>query len=279
MAEKTKAVSTQVSEEALAALRESYPVEQYANRIQLPRISMASQDKTKETGAGKNKKIEVVTAAGTFFTEIQTDEEDPDTGKKIWAKNEIGESFEGIILYQRKQLRMFDNEVYTSSPIYDTDEEVIPLWCDKQEVARGTPAELKAKYQFKDPRTSKIKSKLEDNRVLYVKNVTDGKVYQLSIRGTSMYSFFTYGRKVLVPSVVTAFGSEAKENGAISWNQMTFKALRKLNQKEVEEVLDAVNDIRTTVAAEKAQFGGNTPTSSADVDQAELVTASGKTSF
>lgn len=279
MAEKTKAVSTQVSEESLAMLRESYPVEPAANRILLPQIRMASQDKTKESGAGKNKKIEVLVAAGTFAIEAPTDKEDEDTGKKIWERTELGDSFEGIILYQRKQLRMFEDETYTTSPVYDTDEEVIPLWCDKQEVARGTPSKLKAKYQFKDPRTGKVKSKLEDNRVLYVKNVADGKVYQLTLRGTSMYAFFTYGRKVLVPSVVTKFGSEPKENGAISWNQMTFKAERKLNQKEIDEVIEEVAAIRATIAAEKAQYGGNQPISDADVQQAELVRDSSKTSF
>lgn len=276
---KDKSVSTVVSDATLAELKDSYPIEPAMQRIQLPRISMASQDKTKETGTGKNKKIEVVTAAGTFFTETETKEEDEETGKKIWKKEEIGDTFEGIILYQRKQLRMFDDEVYTSSPIYDIDEEVIPLWCDRQEVARGTPAELKAKYQYKDPKSGKAKSKLEDNRVLYVKNMKDDKIYQLALRGTSMYSFFTYGRKVLVPSVVTTFGSEPKENGAISWNQMTFKVSRKLNQEEADQVLDVVREIRDTISAEKAQFGGNQPTIEADVQMVELAGDSKKSSF
>ena len=278
MAKETKELSTQVSEETLAALDASYPREQRASRISLSRISMVSQDKTKEVGTGKNKKIELVTAAGTFFTEVETDEQDEETGKKIWEKNELGDSFKGIIIYQRKQLRMFEDEKYTQSPIYDNDNEIIPIWCDKAEVGKGTPAELKAKFQYKDPKSGKIKSKLEDNRILYVKNDEDNKVYQLTLRGTSMYAFFTYGRTTRVPAVVTQFGSEPKENGAISWNQMTFKVARKLSEKECLEVLEAVNQIRDTITAEKEQFGRNDV--QADAEQASLVAETRKaTSF
>lgn len=271
----SKAVSTQVSEETLAALRESYPVEPMANRITLPRIQMASQDKTKETGTGKNKKIEVITAAGTFSISEPTDDEDPETGKKIWKNTEIGDSFKGIILFQRKQLRMFDDNVYTSSPVYDNDDEQIPLWRDGQEIARGTPAELKSSYQFKDPNTGKVKSKLEENRILYVKNIEDDNVYQLSLRSTSMFAFFKYGKKVLVPAVVTEFGSEPKENGAISWNQMTFKVDRKLNQKELEEVLEGVRGIKTAIAAEKSQYANSSQVSESNAQMVELVEKSG----
>lgn len=270
---KTKELSTQVSEETLAIIDASFPREAVANRISLPRISMVSQDKTKESGTGKNKKIELLVAAGTFFTERPTDKEDEETGKKIWEKEELGDSFEGIILYQRKMLRMFEDEKFTSSPPYDGDNEIIPLWCDKSEIDRGTPAQLKAKYEYKDPKTGKIKSKLEDNRIVYVKNVKDDTIYQLNLRGTSMYSFFTYGRKVpRLPLVVTRFGSEPKENGSISWNQMTFDVVRKLSQSEAEEVAKNVQDIRETITAEKAQFGRNdTASDAADDDQKALV--------
>jgi len=47
---------------------------------------------------------------------------------------------------------MYDEktEEYTSSPIYDNDDEVIPLWKDRKEVAKGTPKELKEKFHYTD---------------------------------------------------------------------------------------------------------------------------------
>ena len=251
----SKQVSKVASNEALAALREAFPVDPSAARIILPRLTLVSQDKLKETGSGKTKKIEVVTAAGTYLTENETDEEDAD-GKKIWEKNELGTSIDGIILYQRKQLRMYDakTEQFTSSPIYDTDDESIPLFANKAEVARGTPAELKAKYMTTDEQTGKPKSKLEDNVVLYVKKSDDGKVYQLTFRGSSMYSFKQYSRKVLVPSVETTFSSEAREKGTTRWNMATFAVKRRLEDSEIVKVTDEVNSIRSMVAAEKSQY-------------------------
>lgn len=248
MSEKTKAVANVANEETLALLQDSYPVEQGPSRISLPRLGLVSQDKTE----GKGKSLHVVSEAGTFFTEKQTEEEDAD-GKKIWEKTEIGTTIEGIILYQRKQLKMYDQatEEFTSSPIYDNDDEVVPLWCNKAEVAKGTPAELKAKYQYVDD-SGKTKSKLEDNRILYV--LYDGEIYQMNLRGSSMYSFLTYARKTLPPSVITTFSSEAKEKGSIAWNQMTFAATRKLNQTEAEEVLAKVQEIKTAIRLEKSQY-------------------------
>jgi glycerophosphoryl diester phosphodiesterase len=252
----SKEVSTAASNEALAALRDAFPVDPSAARIILPRLTLVSQDKVKETGTGKAKKIEVLTAAGTYLTEVETDEEDAD-GKKVWKKTEIGESFDGVILYQRKQLRMYDakTEQFTSSPIYDTDDETVPLFASKAEVARGTPAELKSKYMTTDEQTGKPKSKLEDNVVLYVKKSDDQKVYQLTFRGSSMYSFKQYSRKVLVPSVETTFSSEARAKGTTNWNMATFAVKRRLDANEIAAVTDEVNSIRSMVAAEKSQYG------------------------
>lgn len=275
---KTKALATRMSEDTLAELREAYPVEQGMQRIILPRISMASQDKTE----GKGKAMKVITEAGTFFTEHQTDEED-ENGKKVWEKSELGMGFEGTILFQRKQLRMFDEatEEFSSTPVYDSEDEVLPLFRDKKEVERGTPAELKALYQYKDERTGKMKSKLEDNRILYILaqlgDDEEPKVYQLNLRGSSMYAFLTYAKKVLPPTVVTAFGSEAKEKGSIAWNQMTFEAVKPLSEKEGKEVVAKVKEIRLAVSLEKGQYvAKNEENEKADLELKELAGSASK---
>lgn len=247
---KNTEVSTHVSEEALALLRESYPVEQSVNRILLPRIGLVSQDKTE----GKGKAMKVVQEAGTFYIERQTDEINEE-GKKVWAKEDIGTSFEGIILFQRKQLRFYDSatESYTSSPIYDNDDEIVPLFKDKQEVDRAKPSELKARKEYKGVSAKgKAISKLEENRILYV--LKDGEVFQLNLRGTSMFAFMAYAKKVLPPSVLTSFGSEPKENGSIAWSQMTFRAMRHLDESEVTDIHAKIVDIKDAIVREKAQY-------------------------
>lgn len=246
---KTKELAVAPSEEAIIALQNSFPVEQGFTRIQLPRLGFYSQDQVE----GKGKAMKVTTVAGTFYTEEQSDEIDEDTGKKVWNKNEIGDSIEATIIYRRKQLKFFDGEKYTSSPVYDNDDEVIPLFRDKVEVDRGTPQELKAKKEYQGVNAKgKAISKLEDNRVLYV--LYKEQIYQLSLRGTSMYSFMTYAKNVLVPSVVTRISSESKENGAIAWNQMVFESVRKLDSNEVNDVLARSKEISDGIKMEKDYY-------------------------
>lgn len=255
---KGKELANVASEETLVALQESYPVEQGGQRIILPRLGFYSQDQVE----GKGKAMKVVTEAGTFYTEKGTEETD-ENGKKIYKREELGTEIEGIILFQRKQLKLYDSktEIYTSSPIYDRDDEVVPIFCNKQEVGRGTPKELQSKYEYTDENTGKIRSKLEVNRVLYVELFSEGKqseIYQMNLRGTSMFAFLSYTRKVLPPSVITAFSSEAKEKGTISWNQITFNVKRKLSEKEAQETLQKVGEIKRAVDVERAQFSNST---------------------
>lgn len=246
---KSTALATVPSTEALAELRDSFPVEMGFTRVQLPRLGMYAQDQVE----GKGKNMKVITEAGTFYVDRQTDEEDED-GKKVWEKEEIGTEVEGIIFFQRKQLRYYDekSETYTSSSVYDTEDEVIPLFTGKSEIARGTPAELKARPEYQFEKDGKVKSKLEDNRILYV--LKHGEVFQMNLRGSSMYSWMTYARKVLPPAVLTVMNSEAKEKGSIAWNQMTFTDERKLNAKEVAEVQEKLNEVKDAVREEKAFY-------------------------
>lgn len=246
---KKNEVSVVVNEQSLADLKAQFPTEQGFTKALLPRIEMASQDKMEGEGMEKH----VATLAGAFFINKQGDEENEE-GKKIWVKEELGNSIEGTIIYQRKQLRYYDeaNQIYTSSPVYDTDDEVLPLWCDKKEVDKGTPAELKAREKYQVVKDGKTKSKLEENRILYV--LYKGEMYQLNLRGTSMFAWLTYARNVLAPAVLTSFGSEAKEKGSIKWSQMTFKKVRDLNQDEVNNVLEKVKEIKDGLAMEKTHF-------------------------
>jgi len=246
---KGKDITLAPSEEVLAQLREAYPVEGNYNKIILPRLGMYSQDQTE----GKGKAMKVIAEAGTFYTEKESDEVDEETGKKVWVKEELGNEIVGTILFKRKQLRMYDNdtEQFTSSPIFDSVDEIVPLFCEKKEVARGTTADLKALYQYV-AEDGKTKSKLEDNVILYVD--VEGTVYQLNLRGSSMYAFKTFERTTLVPAVLTRFGSEAKSKGQIEWNQMTFEVERELSGEEALAVLTKVQEIKETIASEKAQY-------------------------
>lgn len=255
MSKKETAVAVQPSDASMNALRNSFPQDPGFTRVMLPRITFKSQDVTE----GKGKAMKVVTEAGTFIEERETDDTDETTQKKIWEKTELGSEIEGTIIFQRKQLRYFDEstEEFTSSPIFDEENEVIPLFCNKAEVAKGTPAELKKNYEFTGT-DGKVRSKLEENRILYVLREAkkgESELFQLNLRGSSMYSFLTYARKVLVPSVVTTMNSEAKEKGTIAWNQMTFTVARQLNQDEIDNVLIQISELQQSIAAEKNFFG------------------------
>ena len=262
---KDKQLATQADKEVLAQLAQSFPTDPGALRIMLPRISMASQDKTE----GKGKATKVIIEAGTFFTEAQADELDED-GKKVWTKEEIGTEMDAIILFQRKQLRHYDEatETYTSSTVFDTDDEIVPLFANKKEVARGTPEQLKKGYEYTKP-DGKIGSKLEDNKILYI--LYKGEKHQLNLRGSSMYAFKTYCKGTQPNTVVTRFGSEAKEKGSNCWNQMTFKAVRQLNADEAVASLKEVTDVKTAINIEKATYANaNKKVDSADTEMDKL---------
>lgn len=235
-----------VDQQSLAELKDLYPTEVGGfKRIMLPRLSFISQDQME--GTGKNKKVTV--EAGTFIIERESEELN-DEGKKIWKKEEIGTVTEGIILYHRYQLSYYDEstEKYTSSPIFDSMDEVIPLFCDKKQVAKGTPKELKEMYKFVDG-DGKEKSKLKDNRIVYV--LIGEEVFQLNLHGSSMYSFLKYTRTVTPPAFLTRFASEPQEKGQISWNMMTFTPVRGITAGELENVKSKVYEIKDAIMMEK----------------------------
>lgn len=263
------ALTAPASPEKLAALSAEFPKEASFQRVLLPRLTFKSQDVFE--GVGKAKKV--VVEAGTFFREFQKKNAETgeliisdETGKPEWDKEELGSTIEGTIIYQRKQLSYYDSgtDSFTSSPVFDEDTEVIPLFRDRAEVDKGTPAELKAREEYQGGKTAagKPKSKLEDNRILYV--IYEGQLHTLSMRGSSMYAYLTYVRKCRpsVPAVITILDSEPKENGSIAWNQMTFETKRTITSKEADIVVDAQTDLKESIAQEKAFYAaanGETP--------------------
>ncbi len=254
---------TTIDQELIDAVKNNMPMENSFQRLLLPRLGMFSQDKTE----GKGKAMKVVNEAGTFYIERETDEIN-DAGKKVWKKEEIGKSLEATVVFYRRQLSMYDNDTnkYTSSPIYDNDEEIIPLFCDRKEVEKGNAKELKAKYKFIDPKTGKTKSKLEDNKILYV--LYQGELYQMTIKGTSMFSFMTYVRSITPPTVLTGFDSEAKKSGVTEWNMMNFKTLRTLNTEELTSVVSFQNQIKFAISSERAYFASiNTDVETSVIDE------------
>lgn len=240
---------TITNEELLAQVAGNMPKESSYQKLLLPRLGMYSQDQTE----GKGKAMQVTAEAGTFYIETETDEVN-ENGKKVWKKEEIGKELDATVIYYRKQLSMYDSstEKYSNTPIYDNEEDILPLFCEKKEVAKGTQAELKALYKFVDPKDGKTKSKLQDNKILYV--LYNGEVYQMSIKGTSMFSFSTYLRSSIPSTVLTTFSSEAKTQGVTNWNMMTFKTSRKLTNEELYTVVNLQNDIKAGIVAEKEYY-------------------------
>lgn len=247
---KDTAVAVAVSEEQIAFLKEQFPTEQGFQRVALPRLGMYSQDQTE----GKGKAMKVTVEAGTFYVEKKSDEPDEED-KFSFVKEEIGSEIQATVVFQRKQMSMYDEEteLFTSSPIYDNDDDVIPLWCAKAEVARATPKELKAMYPGpKADKKGNPTSLLKEKKILYV--LYDGELYEMAIGGTSMYSFMGYARKTTPPAVLTRFNSEYNENGSISWNKMVFDTVRNLDGNELVSIIEQVKLIKYSVELEKQYF-------------------------
>jgi hypothetical protein len=251
-------MSKKLTEEQLAILNDSYPVEDESTRLQLPRFGMLSKDIIEETGTGKNKKIKVVEAAGTFFTERDLGEVNED-GKKVWTKTFIeGETVEVIIAYHRRQLRKFDSslEKYISSPIYDNADQVIPLYLDKQIIKRGTQAELQALYPALTQK-GKPTSDLKEECILYV--VYNNELYQMNISQSSKWEFKTYSRGLNPSTVVTVIGSVEDTFGTNTYRKMTFKNDRPINSDEFEIVAESQGAIKEVVKSDEKFYLGDAP--------------------
>lgn len=263
MVTKTRAVANVASDDVLAALSEGYKQEESTQGIRLPRFGLVSSDVTEEVKNPKTgkKEIKILTEAGIFYIERETDEEEEIVDgkgkvigtKKKWERTEIGTEAEIIIFFKRYQLAEYDQQtkLYTSSPVYDNDDEVLPLFCDGNEIDRGTPADLKKKYMYEDKK-GKQRCSLEVRRVLYI--LYEGEVYQWTLRGSSLWSLSDYEKKVLSPTVLTHVSSTAEENGDVSWNKAKFTVLRKVNQEEGEQVVALKDEMNKAIERIKAGY-------------------------
>lgn len=254
MTTKSKAIQTVASEEQLALLRSEFPQEAGFQRTLLPRFGMVSQDVTE----GKGKAMKVITEAGTFYIERETEELD-ENEKKIWKREEIGTEVNANIIFFRKQLKYYDEktETYTSSSVYDEDNEIIPLFCNKAEIDKGTPEELKAREIYEFEKDGKKRSKLEDNRILYV--IYKDELFQLNLRGTSMYAWNTFKRKIQSPAAyLLKLSSTAEEKGSLCWNKMKFEVVRDITGAEATTIIEKIKEIKDAVEAEKEFFARNT---------------------
>ena len=191
---------TTLTEEQLAILNAGYPVSESSSRVSLPRFGMLAKDITEESGSGKAKTIKVLESAGTFYTEQDLGAVDEETGKKVWTKTYLGEKVDVIIAFHRKQLRLFDKSLnkFISSPIYDNKDQIIPLYLDKRQIARGNQELLQNMYP-KLTEKGKKSSKLNEETILYV--LYDGVLYQCNLSQSSKWSFKDYIKKV-TPSLI-----------------------------------------------------------------------------
>lgn len=259
-------MSKKLTEEQLAILNDSYPVEEQSNRLSLPRLGMLSKDIVEESGTGKNKKITVLQAAGTFYTEKDNGEVN-DEGKKVWTKEFIdGEEIEVIIAYHRRQLRKYDSslEQYISSPIFDTADQVIPLYLDKQIIKRGTQAELQAMYPALTQK-GKPTSDLKEECILYV--VYNGEFYQMNISQSSKWEFKSYSKGLNPSTVITTLGSVEDSFGTNTYRKLTFTKGRQITSDEFETVVDNQSAIKEVVASDSQLF---LPTQSATSIEASI---------
>lgn len=265
---KNQQVAVAMTEEQMNELRMNAPADEGVSELRIPRFGMLSKDLTEESGSGRNKTIKVIEAAGTFFTEEETDEVDED-GKKVWNKSFFKESeVDAMIFFTRRQLRFYDEgaESWISSPIYDEADEIVPIFQGKSEIARDTPENLQAMYPALTAK-GKPTSKLKETKILYI--LIDGKPYQMNLSESSKYEFKNYQKKNLVNMVVTTMGSIEEKQGSNQYCKTSFKAKRPLNGEEANLVIAAVKDMKAYIEARKAQFSRYAEAKTADEIKAD----------
>lgn len=253
---KTTGAVTTLTEGQIAALDEAYPVMESDGRSQLPRLGMIAKDVTEETGTGKAKKIEIVQAAGTFYTERDMGEVDED-GKKVWTREYIdGETINGIIAFHRRQLRLFDSSLnkFISTPIFDNATQVIPLYLDRQVIAKGTQAELQARYPALSQK-GKPTSKLKEETILFV--VYEGELYQMNLSQSSKWTFKDYQKTGNPSLVVTTFGSVEDEFGSNKFHKTVFTKGKMITPADFELVNGAQKELRELVEQDGKLFLGS----------------------
>lgn len=247
-----------VSQEELALLNESMPVIGGGKRESFARLGLLSKDIVEESGKGKTKVIKIVQPAGTFFTNYDSGEkETTDEGKviNVWNKDYIEdeETIDVIIAFHRRQLRIFDQSLnkFIQTPVFDDATQIIPLFLDGREIARGTQEQLQARYPALTEKGKKT-SKLKEEKILFV--IYEGKQYQVNLSTSSKWAFQDYARKIGVAGVVTTIGSIEETFGTNTYRKMTFTNKRLINREELELVKKFQDTLKTTVESDKQFF-------------------------
>lgn len=263
----------ELTEAQLALLNESYPVSEDSSRLQLPRLGMLSKDITESSGTHKNKKITVIQAAGSFYTEKDQGDVDEDTGKKVWTKHFIdGETVDVQIVYHRRQLRMFDSSLdkFYSTPIFDNKDQVIPLYLDKQVVKRGNQATLQAMFPAVTLK-GKPSSKLKEDTILFV--IYEGELYQMNLSQSSKWEFKTYAKSVNPSTVITTLGSVEETFGENTYRKLSFKNKRMIDSDEFEVVNEQQTLIKDQVKNDERFYLEAPKGDEADKELEEMATA------
>ncbi len=263
---KTKEVAV-LTEEQLALLDSNYPVSNDEIRQTFPRFGMLSKDIVKESGTGKNKKIEVIQPAGAFYTEKDLGEVNEE-GKNVWTREYFdGETEDVIIAFHRYQLRKFDSSLnkFISSPIYDNETQVLPLYLDKQVVKRGTEKQLQSLYPALTQK-GKPTSDLKKGTILFV--FYKDEMYQLNLGVSSGWAFSTYKKGVNPSKVITTLGSIEETFGTNTYRKMTFTKGRMINAEEFDLVTNGQSSLKETVSHDEKFFLPSGNQAEIDAEQA-----------
>ena len=247
-------MTKKITEEQLAILNDAFPVASDSTRPSYPRFGMLSKDITEVSGKGANKKVTVLQAAGTFYTEKDEGEMDPETGKKVWTKTFIeGETVDVIIAFHRRQLRMYDSslEKFYSTPVYDNASQVLPLYLDKQVVMKGTQAELQSKFPTLTLK-GKPSSKLKEETILYV--IYEGEMYQMNLSQSSKWTFKDYAKQGNPSTCITTLGSVEDTFGDNTFSKVTFTKGRMIDSDEFETVSEGQSTLKETVENDSQLF-------------------------
>ena len=242
-----------LSPEELAVLDESYPMSEESNKLTLPRLGMLSKDIIEETGKGKAKVMKVIESAGTFYTESDEGEVNEKTGKKQWTKKFLGEDIDGIISYERKQLRKYDSSLkkFISSPLYDSNDQVLPLYLDKQIIKKGTASELQALYPALTQK-GKPTSDLKEETILFV--IYEGQLYQMSLSQSSKWAFKDYKKGINPSKVVTKLSSTEETFGTNTYRKISFVDERYITQEELDLVNESQGTLKEKVESDAQYF-------------------------
>jgi len=238
-----------LSEEQLAILNGNYPVNEDSGRMILPKFGLLSKDIVEETGSGKNKKIKVIESAGTFYTEKDMGETNED-GKKVWTRKYLsGETVDGIIVYHRYKLSKWDAglQKFYYTPVYDSAEQVLPLYLDKQIIKRGTEKDLQSLYP-KLTAKGKPSSSLDKKTVLYV--MYEGELHQLDLSVSAGYEFSSYKRKCNPSTVVTVLSSVEETFGTNAYRKMQFNIKRPISADEFDTAVQSQAIVKSTVESD-----------------------------